>query len=269
MSRFAWQGFSFLVNEFWRPVTLSGSRKTGYVRLEGEKEDAIQVRWQFRKSQPPDLRPYILEYFSALEKSARKRKLDFKGELKSEDTYEVFYEWHAGLKGYGKATYDGSSRRVFLIEYSGRKQDSLKKLSKNLVDGFEIHQEELIPWEILGLKINLPWSFQLEEAVLLSGKISLTFKSKKNKISTERWGFAEQLIKQHGFEKLTQNLTGLQNAEQIDDNRILLTGKPSMLEQLMKMQKTALVKFEKETNNLICVVATHIKSESPKWEWIT
>lgn len=269
MSRFAWQGFSFLTDESWRPVTLSGSRKMGYVRLEGEKEDAIQVRWQFRKFQPPDLRPHILEYFSALEKSARKRKLDFKSELKPQDACEVYYEWHAGLKGYGKATYDGSSRRVFLIEYSGRKQDSLKKLSKNLFDSFKIHQEELIPWEILGLKISLPWSFQLEEAALLSGKISLTFKSKKYRVSAERWGFAEQLIKQHGFEKLTQSLTGLQNAEQIDDNRILLTGKPSTLEQLMKMQKTALVKFEKETNNLICVVATHIKSELPKWEWIT
>ncbi|HRK22790.1 MAG TPA: hypothetical protein PLX06_13325, partial [Fimbriimonadaceae bacterium] len=70
---FAWEGFSFTHPDDWAPVTLTGAREEGYVRLQGSGRIGCQVRWKTVKRKP-DLGQALDGYFKLLERDAAKAR---------------------------------------------------------------------------------------------------------------------------------------------------------------------------------------------------
>src|SRR6476646_2837560 len=97
---FAWQGFSLPISENWRPTALTGNFKRGYVRLHGERDDLLQIRWESCK-RPPSLNKRALNYLAALESTCRKRKSKFSSDVDSVG-HETEFVWHSEQKGYGR-----------------------------------------------------------------------------------------------------------------------------------------------------------------------
>lgn len=254
--RFAWQGFSLPITDDWRPAVISGTFREGYVRLEGDRESVIQVRWKSSKPVKA-LNRRVLEYFSQLEKTAKKSKRTFRSEIDVIHDRFVEYHWHAGAKGYGRMWFDPSAKRVLFVERSGRGTDSFKREARELFDHFESHTQEMLPWSLLGLSLSLPSHYVLSSFKLLSGRTTLHFKTRGAKLTAERWAFASQILAKHSLEDWAVSATGIKS-------------EPTPYESGLKLsrgRKSALIKHDEPNNQLLLLYAVHSPANEPQWEY--
>ena len=138
-SLFAWEGFSFRHPDDWAPVTLSGRRKEGYVRLQGSGRIGCQVRWKARKS--GDGLERILEgYFRALRRDAKRERRDLTVRTEVDSQQRLTYRWHDSTQGRGALFH--LAGRIFFVEVNGGKRDSLLPLAGEIVQSFSSRPEE-------------------------------------------------------------------------------------------------------------------------------
>ncbi|MCH8273471.1 MAG: hypothetical protein IH851_01615 [Armatimonadetes bacterium] len=267
-ARFAWQGFSLPLSDEWRPAILSGGHREGYVRLEGEREDAIQVRWKAGRA-PRQLNQRVLKYFGNLEGAARRRKLEFKGELDPNDDGSVEFRWRAGLKGYGRMWHDAGTNRVMLFERSGRAKDSFKQEARALWEALETFGSGLWPWSVVGLSVRVPAHYRLESWKLLSGRTTLAFRGRGAKVAADRWCFASQLIARHGLTDWARAATGLSELVEERDGAVRLSGRPGLLSRARRWEVVALVRHDPARNHLIVLHSEHAPGLGPEWEWLS
>lgn len=254
--RFAWQSFSLPITDDWRPAVISGTFREGYVRLEGDRESVIQVRWKSSKPVKA-LNRRVLEYFSQIEKTAKRAKQDFHSELDVIEEGLVEYHWHAGAKGYGRMWFDAEAKRVFFVERSGRGTDSFKRDARELFDQFESHTGERRPWSLLGLLLSLPSKYDLSSFKLLSGRTTLNFKTRGSKLIAERWAFASQILSKHPIEDWAVSATGIKSDPMPDQSGL----------KLSRGRKTALVLHDEPNNQLLVLNAVHSAANEPQWDY--
>jgi hypothetical protein len=243
------------LSDDWRPAVLAGDYSQGYVRLDGEREDIFQIRWHAVK-RATDLNRRVLSYFSSLERAAKRRKNEFWGEM-TDASAAIEFEWRAGPKGYGRLWFDEETRRVFILERSGRSQDSFKRPFREAAAEFETHSGARAPWAILGLSLSLPASFRLRRFKLLSGRSEFEFRTKGCSLRAERWAFAEQLIARHGLQEWAVQVSRMKHVEESNSTRVWLTARKS----------TALVSWNREENQLTMIRAVHSKGREPQWDF--
>jgi hypothetical protein len=265
---FAWQGFAFFHPATWDPKLLVGSYSKGYVRLEGESGKLLQLRWEKVKKPPTDLRPKTLEYFSALEKAARKKKQSFSGELDFLNPSEVNFHWHAASKGYGRIWHDQNSERLVLIEESGPKKGSFKKEFREFMFSIKTYKNSLTPWKIFGLSVQLPGKFLLKSSDFKSGRIKLEFESLGCQLTCERWALAEQILKRHDFKKWASEVTGMNTVVCMNSCQLELSGQPSIIGKILKRRAKALVKYDQDQNHFQILKSEYQIGMEPQWEWL-
>lgn len=257
----AWQGFSIPICETWQPAVISGRFNEGYLRLVSESDLYFQIRWN-KGRKPESLNKKALEYLSRLEQGFRKRKQPFQPKVDG-DGISAGFEWHSSQKGYGSLRYDECSSRMFMLELSGAKEASFKRLARELFEGFSVQGGGMREWRILGLHLALPSKFELSNSKLLSGHIQLEFRAKGWHIKADRWAFAKQIIGNNSLSAWAEAATSMKS-ENGDDNLVSLVGRPTLFG---KTSSGAVKRFADE-NKLVLLSGTHPKGEAVTGDWI-
>jgi hypothetical protein len=256
---FAWQGFAFPLGDRWRPSVLSGAYQQGYVCLESDDELIWQIRW--KQGRPPaSLGARANEYLSKIERVAKRRKQPFSSIVHESDN-RADYEWHADHKGYGTVRYEPQTRRVFMIELSGRKQESLKREMRSSISDFEDIAGATLPWSVLGLNVALPRNFKLHSWKMVSGRITLSFRSRGWSLQAERWAFANQLVQKHGLQNWSMEAAGIRSCV---EHPLGI----ELKQQTVFGQRSALVRHFPDSNKIILIKARHPKRSRLEWDWI-
>ena len=260
---FAWEGFSFSHPDDWAPVSLTGSREEGYIRLQGSKRIGGQVRWRRTKT-APDLQKALDGYFSLLERDAKKARLPLRKESNEEDG-RLTYRWTGQTQGRGALF--AAEGRVFFVEVTGGKQDSLLPHSRALLETFRVAQSEALEqWALFGFTIQLPPGLSPATKTLQSGRTALRFLPRGARIDVERYAFGTQLVERHGLEAWARGALAMHRAKaEACDEGLRLAGKPNPL----RGRTVALVRHDVESNQLIAVKSSFKSSKwEPEWRWI-
>lgn len=240
---------------------MTGSWAEGYISFAGERDDHLQIRWSTAKT-PKELNKRVLSYFSKLETAARKRKQPFKSDLNLLDSGDCEFEWHAGPKGYGRIGWEPVTKRIVLIERSGRGGDSFKREAREMWSRLKGHGGDLIPWSLFGLSVSIPRTYRLDSFKAMSGHITFKFSNRGARLQAERWGFGNQLVEAKGLENWATSLFG--KMELVSNDSVLRLSRNLPFGR----QKSALVKHESEHNRIITLSSTHRKGAGPSDEWL-
>lgn len=199
-TRFAWQGFILEHPRDWLPITLTGRRAEGYVRIASDRSLGIQVRWKAAKK-GQDLEGRLDRYFDRLRQMAKKQKLTFTTDVESEAD-ALQYRWVGAGQGRGAMFYSDPCGRVFFVEVTGERKDQLLPWYRRLIGGFESQDRlrEAEEWSLYGLRTMIPGRPWVEKVELLSGRTTITLRTHLTRYEARRWGFAEQLLAKHKFE---------------------------------------------------------------------
>ncbi|MDR3691301.1 MAG: hypothetical protein P4L46_18115 [Fimbriimonas sp.] len=256
---FGWQGFTLDHPDDWAPVTLTGSRSEGYVRVASPTRFSLQIRWQSSKS-APDLNSVLQTYFDRLRRDAKSAKRPFTGDSDEKAGF-VQYRYTSGQFGRGVLLYSPSCSRTFFLEAISTKNDSLLSISKKLLDSFK--STGVVEWErwaLFGLDINLPYGLEVEKKVLQSGHTKVTFANKSARIEADRWGFAEQLIAKHGLEPWARSVMRFEDAEaEVTSDSVLFRSSGS----LIRKPTIALARVQLDRNQITTLA---VYSRSVKWK---
>jgi hypothetical protein len=239
------------VSEDWRPAALTGNRKQGYVRLEAGSHDLLQIRWEYCKEAPHDLLRRTEKYLAGLQQAAKRRQQNLTF-TSSEIGKHVDFKWNADAKGVGRLLFDEATKRVFILERSADKRDSVVAEAHKVFDSFQSY-DGVTPWSVLGFEVRLPTEFELEKFKFLTGRLTLNFKAKGIALTAERWSLADSILKKHDILDWTRGLIG--------DGEIYAT--PYGLSLTIKPKLPAgrtiegYVRHDEENNRLLVLKAAH------------
>jgi len=251
---FAWQGFLLDVPEDFDPVCLTGDRASGYARLEGDHGRAIQLRWMTLKG-GGSLRATTSAYLARLERDARRQKLSFSSTIDDDGRYRYsgsVSAWGAGVP---------LDERVFLIEASGKRKDSVLPLLRRAL-------ETLAPtdrWCVLGLAIRLPQAAKLRRSKFLAGRTELEFDVpgvvNSGRIVAVRVGYAGRLLDGRSLSDWCRAALGWTRPEVVDEDPVRV--------RLRKGGKEAVARFDEAEDRIVLVSSTSRRIEwKPRWDWI-
>lgn len=263
-ARFAWEGFSFGHPEDWSPVSLTGARDAGYVRLQGQGRAGIQVRWQASKRAASPER-LVEDYFRRLERDAKKARTQFRREM-GHSPRGLAYRFQGTFQHRGEA-FSASDGRVFLAEAFGGRTDSLLPAVRDLIESFSIAEGSgLEPWSLFGMAVLLPHGLTPASKLLQSGRTWLTFRPRGAVIETGRYGFGEELIRRHGLESWSRAALAMPHAHVSEEQGGLRLELPA---RLYRPPVSALVLFQPDQNQLVAVKAAAKDAKwRPEWRWL-
>lgn len=259
---FAWYGFALEHPDDWAPVTLSGARQEGYVRIASPGRHSLQVRWKTSK-RDVDLSSVLAAYLSRLEQDAKSAKTAFRSHIDDSDG-KIAYRYTSSQHGRGMIFQSAESGRVFFLEAVSLKADSLLPTFRNLVDSFCADTPEE-RWALYGLKLKLPKGLDVDKKVLESGRTQLFLSSKKAHIEAQRWAFAEQLVAKHGLEPWARSMLQMPKSEsEISGASVQFRQAGSAL----RPPVVALAIVQPDRNQIATVkVTTRDPSWRPSWDW--
>jgi hypothetical protein len=255
---FAWEGFSLRHPDDWAPVTITGGRSEGYVRIASTGKLACQVRWKHASS-APDLSRRLETYLDRLRADARKAK----GKLETHTETEpdaLSYQYGGFANGRGRIFYDAATQRVFFVELTSTKADRLGTPFRDIESSFETGPER---WAVLGLDFTLPGELKVERKNFLSGRTTLVLGNRGVTVEAQRWGFGEQLAAKHGLTPWSMAALEMKGAAVFEqEDRVAL-------ERTGIFPTYGLVKLQKEQNQIVTLkVKTRSPEWRPTWDWL-
>lgn len=264
---FAWHGFSLSFPDNWLPTVLTGNYVRGYVRWEGERGQAIQIRW-LKARAPGDLRRGVEEYLLALRKAGRRRGLCCQTSCEDEGENGVEYSWKADIYAYGRRWFDPTTSRIFSLERWSPSKVSLKREVRRLCEEIETYGGAVQPWSLLGVRVLLPVRYWLRSWKLLSGYTELNFQTQQREsLVAARWAFAQEILRAQGLAKWAQGVTGCFQIMESEEDRVCVRG-DTLLLRLLGRAVTVLVRYDREHNRILLVKSVHGLREKPDWSWL-
>jgi len=259
---FAWQGFSLDLDEDWRPASLTGTRKQGYVRLEAGTHDLLQIRWETCKQLPSDIEARARGYMQRLVEMSKQRKDPIGMTRVHASENGADFKWRGSVKGAGRLFYEPDSKRVFIIERSGKRNDSIASEISGMLETFAVTDA----WRVLGFEVRPPADLELEKFKFLTGRITLQFKSKRVDLTGERWGLADSILSKHSLTNWAKAVSDLTEVSE-ERNGLRLTGPAPIAKRALGFRAEALVRHDPDLNRLLVLRAVH-KAHPPEWEWL-
>lgn len=192
-----WQGITLKVPADWSLVGVSGDDKKGYFRVDGPIAAALEVRWSSAAGKPPDLMAKGREFMSTLEKSCKKGRVKFSSKIKPEEKVanSVVFQWKADRAGQGRLTYCPECDRVLIAQVISSKDENVSSQAPAILGSMKDHRDDgWVDWALYGLEFAVPASYRIEKQQLMSGYLSLAFKSRAKTLVVERWGLAGTLL---------------------------------------------------------------------------
>lgn len=248
------------LSDSWYPVVLRGGFSRGYVQLETSSEGLLQIRWEPAKRMP-NLNARAREYLRLLEVSARKRKRRLHTRLEGSE-----FRWHGDLKGYGRLVWDEEYRRVFLMERSGPSRESFKAEARAILDGFQVFCDDVLPWEVLGLRLRLPARLTMRRLDALAGRIAMRFASRFETVVAERWSLADRLLEQTTLADWGSKATRLCPVRE-SEHMVCLGGTARGPLRWFGIKQSAIVMHSKRDNTLVAVVRKG-RGSAPLENWV-
>jgi hypothetical protein len=116
----------------------------------------------------------------------------------------------------------------------------------------------------LGLSVRLPSAWSLRRHAFQAGKTSLEFEQKLGSIECVRWGFAEQLLRQHEFEHWARAALDLEKATCVAEAEGLRLSHARLAKSV-----EAIAALQEDRNQIVTVKLTQVRASSrPEWEWL-
>lgn len=259
---FAWYGFAIEHPEDWAPVTLTGARQEGYVRIASPGRHSLQVRWKAPNTDV-DLSGVLASYLDRLASDAKRAKAEFRSHVDQEES-KLTYRYSSSTFGRGAILKSESCGRVFFLESISSKNDSLLPTFRKLLDSFSTGTEREL-WALYGLNLRLPKGLTVERKTLQAGRTLLVLNSKKTTIEAQRWGFAEQLVAKHGLEPWARSMLELPKAEGFETDDGIQFSQPGTM---LRPPVLAMAKVQPDRNQIATVkVATRDEEWRPQWDW--
>lgn len=260
---FGWQGFGFPTPPDFAPLTLSGTRREGYVRLGSAGRLNIQMRWRSAHGKLK-LKPVLDSYLAKLKRDAKKAKEPFNAEIDERDG-ALFYRYTGQGQGRGKLFFSEPSGRLLFLEVVGGRKDQLLPAFRLIEGGLvDYGDDDWEVWSLLGLRFRSPVPLTLERKLMQAGRTQLVLRAKALRLEAERWGFGEQLIKKHGLVAWAQAALRLTREPSEADARSLVFSPAGLLKPT-----SAIVRYDEEKNQITVLKAvTRKANRRPTWDWL-
>lgn len=259
---FGWYGFALEHPEDWAPVTLSGDRKEGYVRIASPGRHALQIRWK-ASNRGVDLWSVLSTYLNRLAQDAKTAKSEFRSDTDVQSK-RIVYRYSGAQHGRGAILQSEASGRVFFLEAVSDKKDSVLPQFRGLVDSFQPDSDRE-RWALFGVDLSLPAGLTVEKKVLQAGRTQLALVCKDARIEAQRWGFAEQLIAKHGFEPWARSMLEMPKSEATENETGLQF---RQVGSALRAPVIAFARVQPERNQIASVkVTTRKEAWKPAWDW--
>ena len=231
---FGWAGITLSIPNDWEISGISGDQKSGYLRLDDAEMPRLELKWSEDKRRrgvnKDDLHSVLDEYFKLVRKSYRrkgkkksgsndlniKREVDF---FKKDDDVPlhapIFFQWRGDIFAHGVIYHCPNSKRITIAQVMGQTRQGLRAISiplflslKNLTTG---ESDSHFLWSAYQMSFRTPQRYRLEKQQLLSGYLLFSFidsgplLDRKRRLSVERYGLADVLLKNCGLEDWFRN----------------------------------------------------------------
>jgi hypothetical protein len=134
------------------------------------------------------------EFLSTLDKSSRKKKIKFTNKIKAAGD-SVGFQWKADRLGQGRLAYCPSCDRVLIAQVVSPRDEDVSKIAQVVLSSMRDHRDDgWTSWALYGLEFAVPESYTIEKHTLMSGYLSLAFRSRARRLVVERWGLAGTLL---------------------------------------------------------------------------
>jgi len=216
--KFGWAGIVAELPEEWEISGLSGDQNEGYLRLEDEFMPRLELKWSVAKSKRrnPDLHAVLDDYFKIIRKTYKKTKQDLQIKrnvnlIKDDaffDGYDlVFFTWKGEIQANGLIFFCPATRRITLIQVMGKPQQNIRAITEEIFTSVQIEpDDQKLLWTAYNLHVEVPKDYRLDKHQLLSGYLLFSFVNpgsftdRKRRLSIERYGLADVLLKDQTLE---------------------------------------------------------------------
>lgn len=262
---FGWEGFSLEHPEDWAPATLSGHRQEGYARVVSPDRLGIQIRWKAAKLNV-GLKTALDSYLARLRNDAKKADVPFTSDI-DQDGSQWTYRYHGVAHGRGALFFSKACGRLFFLELFSTHRDSLQTPFRQTLESFRSFGDDRNElWSVLGLHFLAPRGLIVERKDFQAGLIRLHMNVKGVHLRAERWGFAQQLVAQHGLEAWSRAVLELPKCPVETSAAGLRFVRNAFWPQ---SPVEALVKTEPDSNQILTLrVSTRRAEWSPQWNWL-
>lgn len=194
-----WQGIVAELPEDWSIVSIGGDDKNGYLRVDSPGTMSLEAKWS---SAPPnvDLRSQLEAFLRQIGRKSRKRAIKFEYKIKPKDDGSLSFSWHSDRKGVGILYRCSECSRVIVAQLSGVKSDDVGGVASYVLPTVADHSEDgWKTWAVYGLVADVPPDYKLERYKLMSGYVQLVFRKANNRLTIERWGLANVILKKRSL----------------------------------------------------------------------
>ena len=216
--KFGWAGIVAELPEEWEISGLSGDQNEGYLRLEDEFMPRLELKWSVAKSKRrnPDLHTVLDDYFKIIRKTYKKTKQDLQIKrnvnlIKNDaffDSYDlVFFTWKGEIQANGLIFFCPATRRITLIQVMGKPKQNVRAITEEIFTSVQIEpDDQKLLWTAYNLHVEVPKDYRLDKHQLLSGYLLFSFVNpgsftdRKRRLSIERYGLADVLLKDQTLE---------------------------------------------------------------------
>lgn len=211
-SAVGWQGVSLRVPPDWNLVGVNGDVHKGYFRVDSPENASVEVRWSVLQQEPTDLSSRGEEFLGSMRKTAKKRKIQFSGKVKSRKPTQaeqlhgggsVSFTWRADRSGHGRLSYCGCCKRLVIAQVVGDVGRDMSGLAAQILGSICSHEEPgWNEWALYDLHVAVPERFKLAKHTLMSSFVELEFKDRRERMIIQRWGLAANtLLKKQSLEE--------------------------------------------------------------------
>lgn len=206
---FGWQGITCDIPSDWELSGLSGDYKDGYLRIDDPVMPRMELKWTRSKKKEPDLQSILDNYFKSVKKAYEKgRRLNISRDvnlIKEEEFFKnrsvSFFRWKGDIRAFGAILHCHECKRIVVIQVIAQLKESIHDTVIDVITSLKDHPEgHTTFWNIYNLGVKVPRRYTLDKHKLMSGYLLFSFADGSRKLSIERYGMAEILLKSINLE---------------------------------------------------------------------
>ena len=207
---FGWSGITVEIPTEWELAGLSGDDKSGYLRLDDSDMPRLELKWSESKRKKPDLQRILDDYFKLVRKNYKRRETHLhvkrdvnliKEDAFFEDKNGICFNWKGDYRANGVIFHCQVCRRITIVQVMGHLKENLREIATRVLSSAHDHasgQSNL--WSAYQLSVEIPRRYRLEKQKLLSGYLLFSFVDGSRRVSVERYGLADVVLKEFDLE---------------------------------------------------------------------
>jgi len=211
-ARFGWQGLSAEAPADWELVGIPKTHDAaeGYLRLDDATQPRLELKWNSNPQRKFDIEKTLDDYLKGIRKTYEKqigpieiRKdqvliPDAGPDAAFHEHREVrFFSWRGELRAYGAIWRCTECKRDVMAQVIGPSGgQGTKTQAVRVLRSVQDHPPGPTNlWTAYGLEMDVPRRFRLDKLQLLNGYILFSFTDGSSRIAVERYGLADQHMK--------------------------------------------------------------------------